>query len=105
MSPSLAYQIVATTDAKVGMGFSTNPQIIQYDLATIEDDQGFFPIYNPAPLVSNAIEELPAMTEPLNAIGPTLNTEKILRLNKAVSLDGRDPQRVAREYLQAEGLV
>ncbi|EMA47393.1 glycine betaine ABC transporter substrate-binding protein [Halococcus saccharolyticus] len=105
VSPSLAYQIVATSDANVGMGFSTNPQILQYDLATIEDDQGFFPIYNPAPMVSDAIERYPTMAEPLNAIGPSLNTEKIIRLNKAVLLDGRDPQRVAREYLQTEGLI
>jgi osmoprotectant transport system substrate-binding protein len=48
---------------------------------------------------------MPAMRESLNAIGPTLDTETILRLNGLVSLQGRDPQNVAREYLRSEGLI
>jgi osmoprotectant transport system substrate-binding protein len=103
---SLTYQIVGEGGAEVGMGFSTNPKIRKYGLETLEDDEKFFPIYNPAPLVNGEmLEANPAMREPLNAIGPTLNTEKIMRLNALVSLRGRDPQTVAREYLRSEGLI
>ncbi|MDS0296223.1 glycine betaine ABC transporter substrate-binding protein [Halogeometricum luteum] len=103
---SLTYQIVGEGGAEVGMGFSTNPKIRQYGLTTLEDDERFFPIYNPAPLVNGeALEAMPEMREPLNAIGPTLDTETILRLNGLVSLQGRDPQNVAREYLRSEGLI
>ncbi|WP_254537902.1 glycine betaine ABC transporter substrate-binding protein [Halomarina litorea] len=105
VGPSLTYQIVGEGEAQFGMGFSTNPKIAKYDLVTLEDDEGFFPIYNPAPTVSTAIEEYPSMRDPLNAIGPTLNTEKIMRLNHRVSLQGEDAQTVARDYLQSEGLV
>jgi osmoprotectant transport system substrate-binding protein len=103
---SLTYQIVGEGGAEVGMGFSTNPKIRKYGLETLEDDEKFFPIYNPAPLVNGEmLEANPAMREPLNTIGPTLNTEKIMRLNALVSLRGRDPQTVAREYLRSEGLI
>jgi osmoprotectant transport system substrate-binding protein len=103
---SLTYQIVASGGAEVGVGFSTNPQIRKYGLATIEDNKGFFPAYNPAPLVNGeAIEANPEIREPLNAIGPTLDRDTIMRLNGLVALKGRDPQNVAREYLKSVGVI
>nr|WP_224336888.1 glycine betaine ABC transporter substrate-binding protein [Haloprofundus halobius] len=106
VGPSLTYQIAGQGGAEVGMGFSTNPKIRKYGLETLEDDERFFPIYNPAPLVDGeALDAMPAMREPLNAIGPTLDTDTIVRLNDLVSLQGRDPQNVAREYLRSEGLI
>ena len=103
---SLTYQVIGRGGAAVGVGFSTNPNIRKFDLATIDDDEGFFPAYNPAPLVNGeAIEANPEMREPLNQIGPTLTTDKIMRLNGRVSLQNEDPQRVAREYLRSEGLL
>jgi osmoprotectant transport system substrate-binding protein len=105
VSASLAYQIIGTTPTKVGMGFTTNPQILQYDLTVLEDDKSFFPPYNPAPLASDVVKQYPAIREPLNAIGPTLTYDKILRLNRLVQIEQRDAQRVARQYLRSEGLI
>ena len=103
---SLTYQVVAKGGAQVGVGFSTNPNIPRYDLTMIDDNETFFPIYNPAPLVNGAaLDANPAMRKPLNAIGPTLNTKKITRLNGRVSLRDEDPQKVARDYLESEGLL
>ncbi|PSP74372.1 glycine/betaine ABC transporter substrate-binding protein [Halobacteriales archaeon QS_3_64_16] len=103
---SLAYQTIANGGADVGVGFSTNPNIRRYGLETIADDDTFFPPYNPSPLVNEeALETSPEMREPLDAIGPTLTLDKIVRLNGLVSLQNRDPQRVAREYLRSEGLL
>ena len=104
-SSSLTYQIIDSTRASVGMGFTTNPQLRQYDLKILEDDEDFFPIYNPAPLTNDIIEREPQIREPLNAIGPTLTYDKIVRLNKLVQIEKKDPQRVARQYLRSEGLI
>lgn len=104
-SSSLTYQIINDTKANVGMGFTTNPQLRQYDLKILKDDEDFFPIYNPAPLTNDIIEREPQIREPLNAIGPTLTYEKIIRLNKKVQIEKKDPQRVARQYLRSEGLL
>lgn len=107
VGPSLTYQVIATSGAEVGVGFSTNPNIGRYGLQTIEDDKRFFPPYNPAPLINGeTMAENPAMRAPLNAIGPTLDdTETIMRLNGEVSLKNRSPQTVAREHLRAVGLL
>ncbi|MFC7228609.1 glycine/betaine ABC transporter substrate-binding protein [Salinirubellus salinus] len=102
----LTYQTVGQGDAQVGVGFNTNPKIVRFDLTVLEDDEQFFPVYNPAPLVNqDALESAPSIEEPLNAIGPTLSTEKIRSLNKQVSIDGGDPQKTAREFLSNEGLI
>jgi osmoprotectant transport system substrate-binding protein len=104
-SSSLTYQIIAKTKAKVGMGFTTNPQLRQYDLKVLKDDKNFFPIYNPAPLANDIVEKHPVIRTVLNKIGPTLTYDKIVRLNKKVQVQKQDPQKVARQYLRSEGLL
>ncbi|EMA51097.1 glycine betaine ABC transporter substrate-binding protein [Halococcus thailandensis] len=104
-SSSLTYQIIDSTRAVIGMGFTTNPQLRQYNLKVLEDDKSFFPTYNPAPITNDIIEEKPQIREPLNAIGPTLTYEKIVDLNKKVQIEKQDPQKVARQYLRSEGLI
>lgn len=106
VSSGLTYQTVGQGDAQVGVGFNTNPKIVKFDLTVLEDDEQFFPVYNPAPLVNqDALESAPSIEEPLNAIGPTLSTDKIRSLNKNVSIDGGDAQQTAREFLSNEGLI
>lgn len=105
VSSSLTYQIINDTRAKVGMGFTTNPQIRQYNLTVLKDDKNFFPIYNPAPLANDVVKEHPVIREVLNKIGPTLTYDKIVRLNKKVQIQKQDPQKVARQYLRSEGLI
>lgn len=102
----LTYQVLGEGEADVGMGFNTNPKIIQFDLEILEDDDGFFPVYNPAPLVSQeTLDENEAMAEPLNEIGPALSTDKIRELNQRVSIDGESAQAVAEEFLENENII
>lgn len=102
----LTYQIVGEGEAEVGMGFNTNPKIIKFDLRVLEDDESFFPVYNPAPLVrTEALDANPSIEDPLNAIGPKLTTEKIRELNKRVSIDDEEVKSVAREFLSDAGLI
>lgn len=106
MSSGLTYQAVGQGDAKVGMGFNTNPKIIKFDLTVLKDDEKFFPVYNPAPLVNKGtLDTSPSIKEPLNAIGPKLSTDKIRSLNKQVSIGDADAQKVAREFLKNSGLI
>lgn len=104
---SLTYQVVGTGGAAVGMGYSTNPNIRKYNLATIKDDKDFFPPYNPAPLVnSGALDSNPEMRAPLNKIPPTLNSvDKMITLNARVALQNDDPDKVARDHLKSEGII
>lgn len=102
----LTYQIVGNGEAAVGMGFNTNPKILKFDLTVLEDDEKFFPVYNPAPMVSQkTLEKDQSMKEPLNALAPKLTTDKIRNLNKRVSIGGEGAKSVAREFLKSEGLL
>jgi len=106
VGPSLGYQIAGKGEAAVTMGFNTNPQIIKYDLEVLDDDERFFPVYNPAPLVrSEALEATPAVEGPLNDMAGALDTETIRNLNKRVSIDGEDSEAVAEEFLKSEGII
>lgn len=104
---SLTYQVIGTGGAEVGMGYSTNANIRKYNLETIEDDENFFPPYNPAPLVNGeALDSNPAMRAPLNKIPPTLTSpEMMIELNARVALQNDDPETVARDHLKSEGII
>jgi osmoprotectant transport system substrate-binding protein len=102
----LTYQILGEGEADVGMGFNTNPKIIKFDLEILDDDEEFFPVYNPAPLVKQeTLNENEAMAEPLNEIGPALSTDTIRGLNQRVSIDGESAQAVAQEFLENENII
>ena len=102
----LTYQVMGEGDAEVGMGFNTNPNIARYDLVALEDDQGFFPVYNPAPMVrEETVADNESMSEPLNELAESLSTETIRQLNQRVSIDGEDASEVARDHLTSNDLI
>lgn len=106
MDSGLIYQALGQGDAEVGVGFNTNPKIVKFDLAVMEDNENFFPAYNPAPVVrKETLENASSIEEPLNAIGPKLSTDTIRDLNKRVSIDGENAQDVAEEFLSNNGLI
>jgi len=102
----LSYQIVGENEAQVGLGFNTNPNIPRYNLVVLEDNEAFFPVYNPAPLIrSDTLEANSGIEDALNPIAPDLTTETIRELNRKVSIDEKDPQEVAESYLSSNDLI
>jgi len=103
---NLTYQVLGQGEADIGVGFNTNPKILKFDLKGLEDDQGFFPVYNPAPLVDmETLESNEAMRAPLNSISAALTTDKIRELNRRVSIDGESAQQVASDFLSNENII
>ena len=106
IEPALGYQIVGEEEADITMGFNTNPKILQWDLVVLEDDERFFPVYNPAPMVrGETLESVSEMAEPLNTIAGELDTETIRALNKAVAIDEEKTDDVVESFLQDIGVV
>lgn len=103
----LTYQVLGEGEAEAGMVFTTNPQIGEYDLVTLEDDQNFFLPYNPAPLVnSEALSEMPEAEEALNAPMQALDSEEtVIELNTRISNGDEDVQAVAQDFLSSEGII
>nr|WP_239643417.1 glycine betaine ABC transporter substrate-binding protein [Natronococcus jeotgali] len=102
----LLYQVVGEGEADIGVGFNTDPRILQFDLQVLEDDEQFFPSYNAAPMIpTSTIESHPSIREPLNEMSTDLTTEQIRELNNRVAIDNANPQTVAREYLRETGVL
>jgi osmoprotectant transport system substrate-binding protein len=103
---TLTYKVVGNGQAILGSGFNTNPKILKFDLTSLEDDKGFFPVYNPAPTVrQEALDQSPAIEEPLNEVAAALSTDTIRSLNREVSIEQNDAQKVAENFLSSEGII
>jgi len=92
----------ALLEGKVGVveGFSTDGQIAAFGLTVLEDDLGFFPVYEPAPLVrQSTLERYPELAAFLEQLQDTIGVDVMSEMNKAVELEGRDYKQVARQFL------
>lgn len=48
--------------------YSTDSQLKEYDLVTLEDDRGLFPAYQGAPLMKRFAKEHPEIVKALNKL-------------------------------------
>jgi osmoprotectant transport system substrate-binding protein len=103
----LTYELYQRGDATIVMGFSTDPQIPELDLAVLADDRSFFPPYNPAPMANTAsVERTPGMADALDPLGPAIGgCEEMRSLNARVVLGDATPREVAADFLRTEGLI
>jgi len=104
---STVYGAVESGDkCSFGSVFETSGYVPQLGLRLLEDDRGFFPAYNPSlTMRAETLEDNPAL-EPLFAdIAERLDTETLRELSGQVSIERREPEDVAEEWLRSEGLV
>jgi len=102
----VVYQVVGEDEADIGMGFNTDPRILQFDLHVFEDDEQFFPAYNAVPLAhGETLDEHPEVADVLDEVAPLLSNETIREMNNEVATEDRNPQNVAVEFLEDEGLI
>jgi len=100
------YDALLEDRVDVVVGVATDPEISDYDLKMLADPSGFFPIYEAAPLASTAaLSRSPQMGTILSALADRIDEVRMREMNAAVRLDGRPPNRVARQALYELGLV
>ena len=100
------YQGVLQGEGDVGVGFTTDGQLASDELVVMEDPKSIWPFYYPAPVVrSDVLEENPKMEEILNEVSASLDAETMRELNAQVDIDQEDPEDVAAEHLEDEGIV
>lgn len=107
---SLKYSAVENGNFDVMVVYATDGLNRKAGLKVLEDDLGFFPEYNGALLVRDAIFEefadvAPNLEEVLNMLGGQFTNEDMTDLTYAVDVEGRDLTEVAREALEARGLL
>ncbi|MBT8434299.1 MAG: hypothetical protein KJN95_06545, partial [Gammaproteobacteria bacterium] len=92
--------------ADVGELFMTDGQIAEYDLVVLDDNLGFFPVYEVAPLVrSDALASLKGLREALEKLAGTITPADMQAMNKAVDLDAQSASSVATAFLASKGLL
>lgn len=106
VDPGLRYTGLVEGEADVAVAFGTDGEINAYDLVVLEDDKNLFPPYQVAPVIrQETLDANPGVAEALNALSPLLTDATMQRLNNEVSGNQREPADVAREFLEAEGLL
>ncbi|HCN72353.1 MAG TPA: hypothetical protein DIS96_11795 [Pusillimonas sp.] len=100
------YDALLEKRVDVVVGVSTDPEISDYGLVTLEDTSAFFPAYEAAPLVSQAaLDRVPEIADTLAQLAGKIDDQKMRDLNAAVIFDGRPVSRVAKRALHELGLV
>ena len=89
-----------------GEVFTTDGRVASLKLNVLQDDKKFFPNYNPAlSLRSDVAKKYPGLEALFKPIADKLTTEKLLALNKEVSVDGKKPRAVAEAWMKSEGFT
>ena len=102
----LRYQGVENGEADVGVGFLTDGQLTSSELKVLEDEKSIWPFYYPAPVVrDDVLEANPEIEDILNSVTETLDVDKMREMNGRVDTGGEDPEDVAKDYLQQQGLI
>jgi osmoprotectant transport system permease protein len=106
MDRNLLYQAVAQGSIDLAAGDSTDGRILTLDLIVLEDDRHFFPPYQAVPLVGEeTLRRHPDLAPVLDRLKGKIDAATMRRLNHEVDGKHRDPAEVAREYLEAQGLI
>jgi len=89
-----------------GEVFTTDGRVASLKLNVVEDDKKFFPNYNPALSVrSDIAKKYPGLEALFKPVADKLTTDKLLALNKEVSVDGKKPRAVAEAWMKSEGFI
>jgi osmoprotectant transport system substrate-binding protein len=104
----LRYQALDTGKVDVIAGFTTEGQLVdKKKYLTLSDPKGIFGFQNVTPVVNK--KKLAAMgpefQATVNAVTSKLTNEAFQKMNGAVDLDKKKPADVAKQFLQANGLL
>ncbi|MFQ6675195.1 MAG: glycine betaine ABC transporter substrate-binding protein [Fidelibacterota bacterium] len=101
----LAYGAMAEGEIDLTDAYSTDGEILRYDLRILEDDRHFFPDYLGAPLVRmDTLERFPGLEEALNTLAGHLTNRVMQRLNLRASEAGGNYPAVVSHFLRERGI-
>lgn len=106
MEPALRYKAIASGKVDVVDGYTTDPQIKQYDLVALKDDKSFFPPYQGAPLLKTSFaKKHPGVVKSLNKLAGKITESEMQEMNYKVTVKHESASKVARQYLKQHGLL
>jgi osmoprotectant transport system substrate-binding protein len=101
----IRYSAVINKDLDVSYGFTTDWQIEENKLVSLEDDKSLFPPYYLVPVVrQDALAKNPKLAEVLDRISPLLTNDNMRAMNARVDRDKEEPADVAADFLKEQGI-
>ncbi len=99
----LRYKTLIEDEADVTDAYTTDVQLKRFDIATLEDDKGFFPSYELVPVVrQDTIAKHPELRKIFNMIKGSLTEQQVIELSWGVEVDKKTPADVVAEFLAAQ---
>ena len=110
IDPAARYDALTVYDAfgsgasvDLVIGDTTDGEIAHRKLTVLEDDRGFFPTYEAAPVVRReTLRRHPELVDVLNGLGGTVPPDVIRQLNWRVDGEGQDVAAVVRAFRKAQ---
>lgn len=100
MDLGLTYRALAEGKVDLIAGNSTDGTIEALRLVALEDDKGYFPPYEAAPVVrAEVLERHPAVRAALDELAGKISDSEMRRLNAQADVEHRDIAVIAREWL------
>jgi glycine betaine/choline ABC-type transport system substrate-binding protein len=89
-----------------GEVFATDGRIDALGLTLLEDDLGFFPAYNAAPVFyAETLEQYPGLEDVFAQVAPALTDEALRAMNLRVDVEGEEPADVAFDFMVENGFI
>lgn len=95
-----------TNGVNAAMVYGTDGGIAPSGLTVLEDDKGVQPVYEPAPIIRQAVlDQYPQIKDLLAPVFAKLDLVTLQDLNGRVQVGGEAPAAVATDWLKANGFV
>ncbi len=85
---------------------STEPKIITYNLAVLEDDKQAFPPYYAAPTIrKDVLDAYPMLEADMKTLSSVITTDNMTEMIGFVDLDNMTEEEVSQNFLKEKGLI
>jgi osmoprotectant transport system permease protein len=102
----LRYTALDNHKSDVIDAFSTDGLLEEFHLKVLKDDKNFFPPYYAVPMLKEeTLKEHPELKKVINILAGKLTDGKMRELNYKVDSLKQSPAKVAKEFLETEGLL
>ena len=104
LDPGLMYKALADGQVDVICAFATDGRIAAYNLKVLHDDRSFFPPYDAAPVIRQALlNDHPEIRDVLAVLAGTIDDRTMRRLNHTVDQLKQTPASVASDWIDSRG--
>ena len=95
-----------TNGANAAMVYGTDGGIAPSGLVVLEDDKGVQPVYQPTPIIREALlKENPQIADLLKPVFEKLDLVTLQQLNGRVQVGGEPAKAVAEDFLKSNGFI